>query len=120
MHSDILAKVLNFRNDPGNPVEVKNMFTLRPAPSTEFQGGSCCDSQVCQGPHICRVLPGCVIAHSKTPTHVHGTLNYVSLDYARLQYFFMNYAKYYTILYYGDDWKDYKDSGTESAGIGDD
>ena len=47
MHSDILAKVLNFRNDPGNPVEVKNMFTLRPAPSTEFEGGSCCDSQVC-------------------------------------------------------------------------
>ena len=53
------------RNDLGNWVKVKDMFTLRPAPSTEFRGGSCCGSQIGWGPHICKVLPGCIITHSK-------------------------------------------------------
>ena len=34
------------------------MFTLRPAPSTEFQDG--CGSQVGWGAHICKVVPGCM------------------------------------------------------------
>ncbi len=47
------------------------MFTSRPAPSTEFRGGSHCDSQIGWGRHICKVLPGCITKHSKTPTNVH-------------------------------------------------
>ena len=43
------------------------MFTLRPAPSTEFEGGSQCDSQIRWGAHICKFLPGCLTADSKTP-----------------------------------------------------
>ena len=55
------------RNDIGNLVQVKDMFTLRPAPGTEFRGGSCCGSQIGRGPHICEVLSGCITADSKTP-----------------------------------------------------
>ena len=55
------------RNDLGNLVKVKDMFTLRPAPGTEFRGGSCCGSQIGWGPHICKVLSGCITADSKTP-----------------------------------------------------
>ena len=62
------------RNDLGNWVKVKDMFTLRPAPSTEFRGGSCCGSQIGWGPHICKVLPGCIITHSKTPINIHVTV----------------------------------------------
>ena len=40
------------RNDLGNWVEVKDMLTLRPAPSPEFRGGSCRDSQIGRRPHI--------------------------------------------------------------------
>ena len=47
------------------------MLTLRLAPSTEFRGGSCRDSQIGWRPHICKVWPGCIKAHSKTPTHLH-------------------------------------------------
>ena len=54
------------RNDSGNQVEIKDIFTLRPAPSTEFRGRPCCSSQIDWGPNICKVLPGC-ITHSKTP-----------------------------------------------------
>ena len=59
------------RNDSWNWVEVKDILTLRPAPSTEFRGGSHCDSQIGWGPHICKVLPGCIITHSKTPMNLH-------------------------------------------------
>ena len=62
------------RNDLGNWVKVKDMFTLRPAPSTEFRGGSCCGSRIGWGPHICKVLPGCIITHSKTPINIHVTV----------------------------------------------
>ena len=62
-----------YRNDPGNRVEVKDIFILRPAPSTEFRGGSRCDSQIGWRPHICKVLPQCITAHSKTPTNLHIT-----------------------------------------------
>ncbi len=55
------------RNDLGNLVKVKDMFTLRPAPGTEFRGGSCCGCQIGWGPHICKVLSGCISADSKTP-----------------------------------------------------
>ncbi len=55
------------------------MFTLRPAPSTEFQGGSCCGGEIGWGPHICKVLPGCITADSKTPMGEHVTLSYVKL-----------------------------------------
>ena len=66
-------------NDPGNGVEVKGIFTLRPAPRTEFRGGSHCDSQIGWGPYIFKVLPGCITADSKTPMSEHATLNYVNL-----------------------------------------
>jgi hypothetical protein len=46
------------RSDIGNGVEVEDMFTLRPAPSTEFQDG--CGSQVGWGAHVCKVVPGCM------------------------------------------------------------
>ena len=47
MQSEILAKVRNFRkNDLGDWVKIKDMSTLRTAPTTEFQGGSCCDSRI--------------------------------------------------------------------------
>ena len=60
-----------FKNDLGNWAKVKDIVTLRPATSTEFRGGSCCGSQIGWGPHICKVLPGCIIAHSKTPVNLH-------------------------------------------------
>ena len=50
------------------------MFTLRLAPSTEIRGGSCCGSQIAWGCHICKVLPGCIITHSKTPINIHVTV----------------------------------------------
>ena len=62
------------RNDLGNQAEVKDTSTLRPAPSTEFRGGSHCDSQVGWGPNIYKVLPRCITAHSKTPTNLHITV----------------------------------------------
>ena len=67
------------RNDRGNLVKVEDMFTLRPAPDTEFRGGSCCDSQIGWGPHIFKVLPGCITADSKTTMSEHATLNYANL-----------------------------------------
>ena len=73
MNIHILAKVLHSRNEPGDLVEMEDIFILRPASSTEFRAGSCCDSEVGWGPRMCKVLPGCIIAHSQTPTHVHGT-----------------------------------------------
>jgi hypothetical protein len=62
------------RNDLRNRVKVEDMCTLRPAPSTEFRGGSCCDSQIGWGPHTCKVLPGGIIAESKTPVNIHVEL----------------------------------------------
>ena len=61
------------RNDLGNWVEVKDMLTSRPALSTEFRGGSCHDSQIGWRPHIRKGLPGCIIAHSKTPANLYTT-----------------------------------------------
>ena len=49
------------------------MLTLRSAPSTEFGGGSCRDSRIGWRPHICQVLPGCMISHSKTLVNLHTT-----------------------------------------------
>ena len=67
------------RNDIRNQVEIKIFFDLRPAPSTEFRGGSRCDSQIGWGPHICKVLPGCIITHSKTPINLHIIVLYWAL-----------------------------------------
>ena len=61
-------------NDLGNQAEIKAISTLRPAPSTEFRGGSHCDSQIGWGHHICKVLRGCIMTHSKTPTNLHITV----------------------------------------------
>ena len=65
------------RNDLGNLVRVKDMFTLRSAPSTEFEGGSQCDSQTRWEAHICNFLPGCLTADSKTPMEQHVAINYI-------------------------------------------
>ena len=62
------------RNGLGNRAEVKDISTLRPAPSTEFRGGSCCNSQMGWRPHICKILPGCITAHSKTHISLHATM----------------------------------------------
>ena len=43
------------------------MLISRPALSTEFRRSSCCHSQIGWRPNICKVLPGCIITHSKTP-----------------------------------------------------
>ena len=61
------------RNDLGNQAEIKDISTLRLAPSTEFRGGSCCGSQIGWGGHIFKILPRCIPAHSKTPTKSHIT-----------------------------------------------
>ena len=58
-------------NDLGNWVKVKDIFALRPAPSTHFRGSSCCDSRICWKSYICEVLPGCVKTHSKTTISIH-------------------------------------------------
>ena len=58
------------RNDSEIQAKIKDISTLRPAPSTEIRGGSHCDSQIGWGPHICKVLPRCITAHFKTPTNV--------------------------------------------------
>ena len=55
------------RNDKGNHVRVEDICTLRPAPRTQFRGGSCRDNQIGWRPYICKVLPGCMRTHSKTP-----------------------------------------------------
>ena len=47
------------------------MFILRPATSTEFGGCSHYGSQISWGRHICKVLPGCIKQHSKTPINTH-------------------------------------------------
>ena len=62
------------RNGSGNRVQVKDNFTSRPAFSTEFRGGSCCESRIGRGAQICKVLPGCIPAPSKTPANVHVTI----------------------------------------------
>ena len=67
------------RNGIGNFVEIKNMFALRPAPSTEFQGGPCCSSQIDWGPNICKVLPGCITADSETPMDENVKANYTRI-----------------------------------------
>ena len=54
-------------NDLGNWVKVEDMLTLRRALSTEFCGVFCRDCQIAWRPHIRKVLPGCIIAHSTTP-----------------------------------------------------
>ena len=77
VQNDILGKVS--RNDLGNFVEIKDMCTLRPAPSTEFQRGSCCSSKIDWGPNICKILPGCITTDYKTPMGEHVMLNYVEL-----------------------------------------
>ena len=42
--------------------------TLRPAPSTEFRGGSCCASHFLWGAIFAFLLPGGSETYSKTPT----------------------------------------------------
>ena len=66
------------------------MFTLRPAPGTEFEGGSQCDNQIRREANICKVLPGCITADSKTPMGEHVTLNYVKLVQITLNYVNLN------------------------------
>ena len=53
-------------NELGNQVKVEDISTLRPAPSTECRGGSCCDSQMGWGLHICKALPGRITTEIKT------------------------------------------------------
>ena len=87
------------RNVLGKLVEVKDMFTLRPAPSTEFEGGSQCDSQICWEAHICKVLPGCVTADSKTPMGEHVTLNYIRIRFNLiLTYLNVSFSFFFTFL----------------------
>ena len=43
------------------------MGAFRPVPSTEFRGGSCCDSHFAWRYNIFKILPGGVETHSKTP-----------------------------------------------------
>ena len=50
------------------------MVISRPAPSTSFWCGSCRHSQVGGISNIVKVLPGCVITHSKTPKEWLGWL----------------------------------------------
>ena len=69
---DLISLVIS-RNDLGNQIKIVDISTSRPASGAAFRGGSCCDGQIGWGPHICKVLPGCMIARSKTPTHVYGT-----------------------------------------------
>ena len=57
----------SLRNVLENWIQIKDVLTWRPAPSTEFGRGSCCHSQIGWRPYICKVLPGCVITHFKTP-----------------------------------------------------
>ena len=49
-----------------NQVEVKDITTLRPGPCKEFRSGSHCGSEIGWGCHICKKMPGCIKAHSKT------------------------------------------------------
>ena len=67
------------RNDIRNLVKIKDLFALRPAPSTEFRRGSHCDVQIGCGPHICKVLPGCIMTHSKTSINLHIIVLYWAL-----------------------------------------
>ena len=84
-------------NDSGNEVEVRDISTLRPAPSTECRGGSCCDSQMGWGPHICKVLPGRITTEIKTHIGEHNYDIYVKLrsltsPYGKLHEIALQYA----------------------------
>ena len=57
----------SLRNVSENGVEIKDVHTSRPAPSTEFRRGSCCHCQIGWRPYIFKVLPGYVITHFKIP-----------------------------------------------------
>ena len=74
------------RNNLGKLVKVKDMFTLRPAPGTEFRGGCCCSSQIDWGPNICKVLPGSITTDSKTPMGEHVMLSYAKLLQITVKY----------------------------------
>jgi hypothetical protein len=69
------------RNNLGNLVKVKDMFTLRQAPSTEFEGGSQCDNQIRLEAHIRKVLPGCPTAGAQTLMDEHVKINYIRIRY---------------------------------------
>ena len=60
-------------NELRNLVKVKEMFNLRPAPATEFQGGSCCGSQIGWRLDIRKILAGCTRTYSKAPRNTHST-----------------------------------------------
>ena len=86
-------------NDLGNLVKVKDMCTLRPAPGTEFRGGSCCGSQIGWGPHICKVLSGCITADSKTPMDEHVKINYIRIRRNQiLTYLNVSFPFFFTFL----------------------
>ena len=67
---DILAKVLYFQEFTKISGQEKDMGAFRPVPSTEFRGGSCCDSHFAWRYHIFKILPGGIETHSKTPIKV--------------------------------------------------
>ena len=58
------------RSDLGNWFKVKDVFTLRLAPSTEFRSGSCCNNNCLRRPNICKVLPGCLETHPEKPINL--------------------------------------------------
>ena len=52
-------------------MNVEEMFSFRPAPSTEIRSDSCCHSQIGWRRHVCKGVSGCIITHSKKPLNSH-------------------------------------------------
>ena len=53
------------RTNSGYQAEIKDISTLALAASTKIRDGACCDSQIGWRPHICKVLPGCIMKDSE-------------------------------------------------------
>jgi len=67
LYSDQGSKLPGTHQD-ASFVEDKDIAAFRPAPSTDIQDGTCCDSHLGWRYHICKNSQGGVEAHSKTLT----------------------------------------------------
>ena len=61
-------------------MKLKDVLTLRPAPSTEFSRDLSCDNDMSWDASVCKVLPRCIIMHPETSTNTHARV----LDFGHL------------------------------------
>ena len=84
-------KVWISRNSFTNQVPIEGIRTLRPAPRSEFQGGSYSGSQIGWGDHICKV---CQVMWKRILEYL---LLQITLTYFKLQNSTFNHLKLHKI-----------------------